>query len=321
MLKTLAEAKAYQPIIDAAGGCPNGTTFLGKLNVATERLMARGDFVGTVQPLHICVRGGWIVWPRYVGKIREISSCRGPMPNRPFGWDFIEKPTYDSYRGTGRTLTNWGRSATFNEISSGDRLVRAYIDADADIGKTVKIFGIDNYTGQELRTLNTDGSISDGITLTLAKPFASSSVYVRGPIRVIKEPTEGKVWLGEYDPATGLMIDLAYYEPSETNPDYLRTWLVGCTATILSVVALVKLKFVPAVHDTDLVLIENLRALAYMIQSGNEDAAIHLDDANKLEAKAIRELNIDLADETPDAQIPIVMNRFHGTRIGRQHCF
>jgi hypothetical protein len=320
MLKTLAEAKESQ-ILDIVGACSGSTKFLSKMNASTERLMNRGDWVGTVQPINVCVRSGWIVWPRYAGKIRAINNCCGPMPNIDIGWNFMEKPIYESYCGGRMSLTQWGKSATYNDISPGNRLVRAYIDANADVGKTVKIFGIDHSTGQALRTLNTDGSYSDGITLTLAKPYASSAVYVRSISRVIKERTEGKVWLGEYDPVTNLMKDLAYYEPSETNPDYTKTWLVGCCSTIKSVVALVKLKFIPVIHDTDLVLIQNLHALKLMMQAADFETANNRDLARQYEADAIRELNVELEDETPDSQIPVVVNVFGGTSIGQQHVY
>ena len=320
MLKTLAEAKASQ-ILDIVGACSNSSKFLGKLNAATERLMNRGDFAGTVQPINVCVRGGWVVWPRYVGKIRRINNCSGPMPVRDMGWDFLEKPTYESYCGQKMSLTNWGKSPIYNDIPVGDRLIRVYIDAAIDVGKTITLFGLDS-GGQELRTLNIDGTYSDGLIITAAMPFASTSIYVRSISRVIKEPTQGKMWMAAYNPVSNIMSDLAFYEPSETNPDYLRTWLVGCCSATRSVVALVKLKFIPVAVDTDLVLIQNLHALKLMIQSGDaENAPGGRDLARQYEADAIRELNCELEDETPDSQIPVVINTFGGTDIGRQHVY
>jgi hypothetical protein len=319
MLKTLAEAKASQ-ILDVVGACSNSTKFLGKLNAATERLMNRGDWVGTVQPINVCVRGGWVVWPRYVGKIRRINNCCGPMPVRDMGWDFLEKPTYESYCGQGMSLTNWGKSPIYNDVPVGDRLIRVYINAAIDVGKTITLFGLDS-GGQALRTLNIDGTYSDGLTIAAAKPFASTAIYVRSISRVIKQPTEGKMWMAAYNPVSNLMVDLAFYEPSETNPDYTKTWLVGCCATVKSVVALVKLKFIPVVHDTDLVLIQNLHALKLMIQAGDFESANNRDLARQYEADAIRELNCELEDETPDHQIPVVINTFGGTDIGRQHVY
>lgn len=319
MLKTLAEAKASQ-ILDVVGACSNSTKFLGKLNAATERLMNRGDFAGTVQPINVCVRSGWIVWPRYVGKIRRVMFCNIPAPIRDIGWDFIEKAAYDSYVGSTLSLTNWGKSPIYNDVPVGDRLIRIYIDAAIDVGKTATIFGVDN-GGQALRTLNIDGTYSDGLTIAAAKPFASSPIYVRSISRVVKQPTEGKMWMAAYNPVSNLMVDLAFYEPSETNPDYLKTWLVGCCSTIKSVVALVKLKFIPVVHDTDLVLIQNLHALKLMIQAGDYESAGNRDLARQYEADAIRELNCELEDEMPDSQIPVVINTFGGTDIGRQHVY
>jgi hypothetical protein len=82
-------------------------------------------------------------------------------------------------------------------------------------------------------------------------------------------------------------------------------------------IALVKLRFVPVVLDTDLVLIDNLDALKNMIQSIKYAEAGDDRMADKYEARAIRELNMGLRDGGDDL-IPVSIEPFSGIPAGRQ---
>jgi hypothetical protein len=223
-----------------------------------------------------------------------------------------------------RKMNNQGRYTTFNDIANADRLVRAYCLCQEDIGKTITLFGVDN-GNQPLRTHNVAaGTWTDGITITLAVPFASTSVNVRRIDRVSKDVTQCNVPLYAYDATNNVLEDLAIYEPGETDPNYERDRIVnlGCCnnscGASTSVAALVKLQFIPVVADTDLVLISNVRALKFAVQ------AIKLEEAGQDEAAAIKmglavkELNLELSDEYPWDQTPVDTGFMGGDYVGSQ---
>lgn len=107
------------------------------------------------------------------------------------------------------------------------------------------------------------------------------------------------------------MLDMAHYEPSETEPMYRHTRIQGlpttCSNTDCSrmIQFLAKLQFVPVVAESDPVQIDNLAALKLMIravrleENGDDDGAV------KCQALAIKELNRQLANKMPLDQIPV----------------
>ena len=180
--------------------------------------------------------------------------------------------------------------------------------------------------GQTIRSERTDGTFQDGIVLTLAIPYVQSDFLIRRIDRVIKEETDGPVRGYQFD--GGTLYDLASYDASETNPDYRKSRITGgcgssrpgcCPSQIT---ALVKLAFVPAKYDDDLILIENLDALALAVQSIKMSDAFDSDEAEKLMLRAVHECNLDLRNRLPLDQTQISFKPF-GTadlrrnRIGR----
>jgi len=78
MLITFAQAKNSN-IREISGCTVDSDRFKFLLNEATERLLTRGDSMGTVQPIQVCVRRGCVVFPRYVSTIREAKTCNGNL--------------------------------------------------------------------------------------------------------------------------------------------------------------------------------------------------------------------------------------------------
>ena len=337
MLSTLAEAKSSRLKI-IAGSCPSSADFLSMLNEATRRLLRRGDWTGTVVPMYFCTYKGCVVFPRYVGQVRKINQCRQPIPVHNMYWDFVPDTVYPWAQcglpcGAGGSWHPWashgvslgakGYTPVVQDIMGDGRLIRAYPRCNEDIGKTLTIFGLDN-NGQTLQTQNIDGTWSEGITLTLTYPFVSSATFVRQIDRVLKEITNCPVDVYAYNATDDVLEDVAHYEPTETNPQYRKYTLSmgpcgtnwdGCKK---GVIALVKLAFVAARVDNDLVLIQNLDALKDMMQSIKCAEANDLEGAVNFEAKAIRELNRELEDEVPQDQIAMVDMTFGGMHVQEQ---
>jgi hypothetical protein len=356
---TLADVKR-SPVKRIVGVCPSSTEFSDIINEATERLMTRGDWATTVVPIHTCIKNGCVTFPRYVGHVRKMAACGVPVPitgmfspyldrRQAGGWfDWPGTHTWNNlsgYYGNGRNLNFSSCSANVTGYYPSysdpwdNRYIRAYCQYPQDFGKTVTIFGR-NEDGQPLATKNTasDGTVTyaPGAKITLGaitldgKKFGSTSMRVQAPFdRIIKDETEGRVWLYGYNDTDDLLEDLAVYEPKETNPTYVRMRVPGaksggsCSSSSCStaVMAIVKLQFIPAVNDEDLVLIPNTAALKTMVQAILFEDSLDAQQANDFEVRAIRELNLQLRDIVPEDQTGVSIEAFNGSSVGFQKMF
>lgn len=336
-------------VMNIAGVSPGGTQFRQMTNASVERLMRRGDWNGSVVPIFVCVSRGCIVWPRYVKWPRYINVCnRSFVPIKNMWWDFIP-----NHRSGGWTDSDWStwiasgwggprvevavqpKTPLFQDILGEGRTVRAYPSTPLDNNQTVTIYGVDN-NGQPLTTTGA-GAWTPGLKVQLKLPYAEfsnqgSAVLVRRIDRVIKDETQGPVRLYAWNAASSVLEDLAYYEGSETNPDYLKTQIrspaCGCSnsdgsAQTFGVVALVKLQHVPVKNDDDLVIIDNVEAMKNMFMAIRSEEAVDFENSQAYEQRALRALNLDLADRDQNTQIPVNMGAT-GRRnrgIGRQRTF
>lgn len=328
---TLREAKASRRIKNVAGVCHDSTQFVDLLNDATRMLMNRGSWWGTVQSLSSCIYNACIVWPRYVGTVLAVNTCNRSMPMWNHWYNFmpLEMEAVNRWLSCGRGtvgIVEDGTSSIFQQIRCGEtHYIRAYIERTADVGKTITIFGIDS-NGQEVRTTWADGIYREGEVLTLAKPYISTSRQYQQVTRVVKEATDGPVRLYQYDATNDLLLDMAMYDPSETNPAFIVSKIVGvnsCSCTtgcsgLKRISALVKLKHVPAVHDDDLLGIENVDAIAMMMQALNLGDQYDIKTKQAMELDAVRELNLELSQRLPIKQIPVNVMPF-GTALPINH--
>jgi hypothetical protein len=331
---TLQDAKASGALRAIAGTCTSNQQFVDRINESQERLAKRGDFFGMIQHMRLCFRGCNPTWPRSVGTIIQVRACslqgqisvQNDFSNYPAigtsGWYNYEGAWGDRYESFGgfasnSVLSDNGTACTYSDITGqGGKLIRYYVVKANDIGKKITLFG-KQFGGQPLQE-KVDGVWVDGLTLTAARPFVSSTVNVTHIQSITREATEGMAYLYEYDPATDLMRDLAVFEPNETNPRYRRSLLRNngnlfgrnnvdvngqpCKHTIE---ALVKLNFIPVKNDRDFLMVDDFYALKFMIQAIKMEEANDQEEAEKLILKAIRELNFGDRDKNPDGQIPV----------------
>ena len=296
--------------------------------------MRRGDWSGTVVPMQVCAYSGCVVFPRFVGRIRKLNVCRTPTPIQNQWYEFFDHVGWchnqSRWCGSPLSMTAGEQVPVFQDVMGDNRVIRAYPLLKADVGKTLRIFGLDS-NGMVLRTKNLDGTWSDGVVITLAAPYGSTSVYVRRIDRVLKDKTQGEVFVYAYYAAEDKLENIATYEPGETNPSLTKYHLnasccgsstaSGTCGDIKSIIALVKLRYVPVEFDNDVVLIENLDALKLMILSLRAEEAGNRRDKNGFESDAIRELNLQLRDDMPEDQTPVDLGEFGGTSVGYQQTF
>lgn len=326
---TLAQCRKSS-ITDVANVGPTTQEFSDIVNEVTQRLMQRGDWVGTLTPVTLCTYGGCVVWPRYVGEVRAINVCNKLVPIHNQWFDYLESKRNGAWRGWVGVRCNMiqqPKVCTFSDIWGEGRTIRLYHQAAADIGKTVQIFGVDN-NGQPLQTSSANGTvIVDGITLTMQLPYAETPTFVRRIDRVIKDPTLMGVSLFAWNAAQSQLEPVGTYEASETEPSYEKDQLhLPCcfgngSMQSKPVVALVKLAFIPVSAGTDLVLVNNVGALKLATMALKYENSGEIDTAEKYWNRAIAELNFQLKDAIPDEQIPADIGPLCNTGIGFQKCF
>lgn len=308
------------------GKCPESDDFRNYTNKATRMLMNRGDFWGTVERMRICTYNSCIVWPRYVAAVKAINIAGNSYAVMNHWYEFMPLSAGDFCNGGftwsggacyGNTrAVNDGFAPVFNQIRCGSSVyIRAYPSTQADVGQTTRIFGIDE-NGQTVRSNNGDGTWSEGVELTLAIPYVSTSIKFREVQRITKEETQGVLRYYQYDEDNDVLLDLVWLEPTELSPAYRRSRIPKpcCTSTscdgLTSVEAMVKLEFIPVKYDTDLVQISNLDALSDMMLAIKYSNAGEAAMAKDFESKAIRELNLELNNRFPNEQTPVEINPF-----------
>jgi hypothetical protein len=206
-------------------------------------------------------------------------------------------------------LFSQGRVPTYNDVPSGAAVyIQAYPLSPNDVGKTITLLGVD-YNGQPLTHVGHDGKNWPGTVITLASPFGISVTTVARIDAVEKEVTQMNVPIYALNPTTGAQLDLAVYEPGETNPSYAKDRLFavghpfcGCP---FPAVALVKLAFVPVEADVDFVMVPSLNALKKAIQSIKSGEANNIQEQEAFLASAVSELNHVLENEEQPEQIAV----------------
>lgn len=317
-LPTFAQVKASNAIQTATGNCNNNDAFKQYLNDAVERLMYRGDWPGTVLPLHLSVQRGIVTFPRFVGSVRKINVTKHYIPVWNDSYAFLPwqwanggccGPWSSWLDPLAPSMTQRGFSCVFLQPPTSTCVLQISGIPD-DTGAVLQFFGTDPQ-GNALRTDNGDGTFSDGISLTLNQPFTVGTDLVGFVGRAIKPVTQGPITLSSADTISGAVTVLATYDPGDTNPYFAQYNLHAacCNPSVTwSAVAQVKLKFIPVVADTDVVQIANLHALALFIKGMRYADSGDRAQALGFQADAVKELNLQLCDDTPDDQIPIQIN-------------
>ncbi|MFI5222668.1 MAG: hypothetical protein ACHQX3_00235, partial [Nitrospirales bacterium] len=302
-LLTYAEAKQSRELADISGVCSGGEAFRNLLNQGTRKLMRRGSWFGTVQKIRNCIRNNCVVWPRQIGTVLATNICGIHVPQKDFWASFLPMQSGEweawglspDFRGVpcagNVRFENVGTTSVVAQPQCGvDAYIRSYPSTQADVGKKITWFGIDD-NGQVIRTVQ-DGVLQEGVVVTLALPFATTPFKIRRVDRAVKQVTQGVVRNYYYD-GTNLW-DCSVYDPNETSPSYNFSKFVGCLrggSCPTAIDALVKLEYIPVVSNNDLVLIDNLDALQLMMFSIKNLTSKDIDAARQLELDAFREQN------------------------------
>jgi hypothetical protein len=216
------------------------------------------------------------------------------------------------------------------EVTDGMTLVAFCTDA-ADEGKSMTVHGYlpnneivrTGVSEGEVLTINrwengvegvAPAALNENIWTSLgatANAYASVS-------RVVKPDTAGYVSLYAVDEATNRMFFLAKYHPRQTIPQFHRYRITNdagnaCPSNVL---ALLKLRYVPVVEDTDILPVDGLQALKLMVMAISEENKLNIAGAQQLIASASAVLSKKEESKSLSTGMPVILDSDYRTSLG-----
>ena len=357
MRKTLAQAK-NSTIPQAVGLATCDERFVQLLNEAQARLADMGKWWGTYKKLRVCVTAGCITWPREVKTIEAMNLCGYNIPIQNQWYEF-QTDTRAPRTGCGREgceqdqLLDRGMVTQFRDFTGASK-IRIYPQLAADAGKRVLLQGLNAATNQPIRTLDAvTGEYVWGEYVTLPNPSVVAYVETSA-INIFKMPgltgaqkplTQGSLTINAVNTTTGVQTQIAIWGPSEQNPEYRRTYLIGmpevcggvnscntnqdnccidngdgcvpadetCTNTVVE--SIVRLDFIPAVVDSDWLFIGNLQAIKHMMKAIQKEDRNQYTEAEREIQLALRSLRNELEAYSPNSRSVINVQPYGSAKI------
>lgn len=310
------------------GGSCNTDLVIDSINRATRRLLNRPQ-----KPVHIrryvrfWTNKDMITLPHEVNRILHYTIDGCPAPLFSQAYEFVSHGPGDTLCNNnvgGKVLHDLGDfySTCFDIPCEEDacscgceegpqyselQLV-AFSDKEADRGVMLNLQGrgplnhalmADGVQGVELPISVWDGEIEGSFThgdehISLSTPIRDLQ-YVQKPV------TEGFISLYTYDPTTHKMYFLSKYHPHETAPRYRRYRVTDSNCCGTCILAFCEFGYVPATHNSDILLIQNLDALKMMIMAMEMEDERDFEMAKVHEADAYRMIDDQRsADRTHD---------------------
>jgi hypothetical protein len=281
MRATLKTAKESR-IPELIGVCANDTARIASVvNDAQQRLIFAGREAGFWQGwqkvrFSVTPANPYITLPREFARIINMAVGAQPI--------YVHNEFYELLPGgigpmPDTACSDWcgtvagyerGVWPTSVDLTSTNQALRVYTTDARDIGSRILVVGLDQY-GNEIYSQDGLQNIT-GVYITFAAPFADSAFQIQQIKGIVKPVTFGDVLLFQVDQTTGVEVLLSRFKASETNPAYRRyfiTPLPACctTGTSFNVTAVAKMEYIPAIRDTDFLIVGNIPALTEMIQA------------------------------------------------------
>jgi hypothetical protein len=311
----LTLAKAKPVIARVMGKSTSSSEVVDAINEAVERLMVRGDWVGTIHRYRICITEAKLTWPRQIHTIKKCNICDSPIPVANGWYEFAQvgPGTLHDDDDPGLVLEDMGTACTFDDIIGYYKKLYVVSDEAEDSDAELIVQGYDD-SNQWIRTL-VGGAWIDGEPIAIGVGGALSTNYWTNITRIIKPVTNGNVRLFERDVPTGVDKPIGIYEPDETHPSYRRSRIPSldthggcgddaCPEDFPAVNVLAKLRFIPVANDNDWIQIGNLPAIKEMVMSIQKAEKNLWDEAEVYENRALRELGKELVDYEGEASLP-----------------
>lgn len=240
------------------------------VNEAQQRLLdAAGNGVGWQQRYAFCVNQACITMPRQVLAIDAMSVCQCFTTVRNGWYEFLEQGPGIQTADCGylQCIDRGGGHVAFDDIEGLDKRIKVYADRSESATARILLQGWDT-NGNQIYSL--DGTtVVEGeyVSISTTPQFTVNKFAALTGVQ--KPATNGIVRLYEFNTVSGQATKaLAFYEPSETLPNYRRYLLAGLNSLVdadngehKSVTAMVSLQHIPVVSDLDYLVVGNLAAL------------------------------------------------------------
>lgn len=304
----LTLAKAIPTIARVLGKSQSSDEVVERINEAVQRIMVRGNWVGTVVRYRIAVNDEKLTWPRQIENILKVNVSGSPIPlaNRWYEFAGAGPGATTADNKPGLILEDMGTACSFDDIEGTGKTIYVTSEEVEDTDSEILIQGYDQ-NNNWIRTL-VGGSYVNGEYVAIGPGGAYTTNQVINLVGVIKPRTNGRVYLYEHDLISGVNKPLAMYEHDEEIPEYRRSRIpcldevdssgtfVGIPDGYAMVEVLAKLKYIEASEDTDILLIGNLPAIKDMVMSIVKAENNLAQEADYYESRAIRELEKELVN-------------------------
>jgi len=324
-LLTLGKARPLLARYCGVGKGRTDPTIDDDVNAAIERLMNKPkNWTWTTRTVIMCAPNGQLTLPREISKIIK-ARVNGNFVHPLSRWyEFLEggPGLLEDSGGPYLDLHDRGFVCTQYDIPLNTPLQLMVVsDKAEDADARILIRGIDD-TEREVYSANVWGEyvpISNDPAWLSEHTFSSIS-FIQKPI------TKGYVYLSALDPVTGNRWFLSSFHPQETEPHYRRYFAkeLPCyeegeeqpERVSYRVDALVRMQYIRAVEDSDVLLIQNVGALGMMLKAIRLELAEKWEEALKAEANAERLMKEQTdAFENQDPTIDVQLGDFGGVMV------
>jgi len=217
------------------------------------------------------------------------------------------------------------------ELPDGLKLCAFCTDA-ADEGSSFKVMGYKasgeivrdgSVDGEEIMVARWSGGVDGSVPMVISDSVWDGirlSTNLFGNVtQVVKAETQGYVSLYAVDTDTDRMFFLGKYHPRQTIPQFRRYRITnkeaGVSAT--TVLALLKLRYVPLVEATDVLPIESMQAVKLMVMSISEENKQNLQGSVALAQLAVNLLSKKEESKQMNMGYPAIIDSDYRTSLGR----
>lgn len=305
-----------------------------RIDEAMRRLWPEAEIYNSTHRMRIRAENSCFPLPYFAETVISADVDGSPAPVRNRFYEFLSSGPGDlSVRSRGPTSavidegehpTQWdipvADDATTGRVEAQYKLA-AFTDSVEDFagGKELTIRGFSSRLQEQVITLRIQ-YWKDGVEGVVAGAWSDSNTsaeYVRQISQVYKPVTKGYVSLYAVDPITNRMFFLSKMHPKEERPSYRRYRLMNKCCGATCVLLQVKLRYLTPTADDDILPIQNLDAIKFMVQALREEDAKNLQLAFTLEEKAKMLLNKQLARKEVSSGTPTILDFDVRSTLGR----
>jgi len=319
---TLQDARSEVANVVVPGGtCATGGHIDRRINAAVRRLMTGHDAPEAQAILTIVTDKNYVTLPRGVKAARAVNICGVPTPQYHYSYSFAPAGPGD-FSHSGCPVTTQAAPGSFPtafDHHEGMVLI-AFSTSNADVKKNVRVYGRrangeDIVGGFDLPIRRWKNGVDGEIQSTREFSGPETSLPLLAEITDLTLPTGlvGYVSLLAVNPETWSVYFLSKYHPEEIKPGYQRIYLrnLGCcpcdSGQCREVTFLTKQDFIPLTREDELLPIQSLDAIKFMVMSIAEEDQRNPQMAKEYHLRAMSALNAATRDKIDGQQLTLNM--------------